>query len=533
MKNLIVTIWIEKESTKSMEAMSNFLDRLIQNKADYAEKIGVDFLCLREMSNDLNEDSFTSVNLWKHKMMIEKSKEYDNILYCDMDVVFDTDENIFDLDMKYVYAKNSDWSSDPRRKQRSKVSPWNKKKIASELLGKEVKSVFNTGMILISAENIRKMNFMEEFEKVKHIEYPNNEAIFSYLLEKNEIPHKDFGYWNHVVAHSAQPFEVSEVKKFKSYHFINKNFPSFFEKKKKLIFSMHIEIPKERLDFADEWKDDKQKEKDFKKANETKQNFLKYNDRLIENKQKYADAIGAEFIHVTENEEYEEFRKRCLATVPSMSEYNIINFFKLWLFEIFFRDYDEILYLDHDVFCVDEVDFFYYHDLDSAYVCSPENMEDLWKEMVGWIDAAAAIHYRSPMAKMLNAMSMAEMMGEFDIEKISFNTGIIGFGKNIWQQFGFFEEFEEDLKLMTELIEGDNGDHPLIQKCFGYDNETLFTYKFHMKQEIPLTRINHRDWHMKLHGIQNGQKDLLLNSKENDVHFCHLINKRFDWCFDD
>ena len=45
--------------------------------------------------------------------------------------------------------------------------------------------------------------------------------------------------------------------------------------------------------------------------------------------------------------------------VPDMSEYDVVNFYKIWCMEELVKDeYDNALYLDFDVVCNTEVSFF-------------------------------------------------------------------------------------------------------------------------------------------------------------------------------
>ena len=79
--------------------VEEYFDKLVENKKDYSKKIGVDFKFFHnEMKNffDLNETDFTLVNLYKHHLFSELSKEYDEVMYVDMDVVFNTDLNVFE-----------------------------------------------------------------------------------------------------------------------------------------------------------------------------------------------------------------------------------------------------------------------------------------------------------------------------------------------------------------------------------------------------------------------------------------------------
>ena len=70
--------------------VAEYFDRLVENKKEYAEKIGADFKFFHntmETSELKNENDFTNVNLYKHYLFAQLAEEYDEVMYVDMDVV--------------------------------------------------------------------------------------------------------------------------------------------------------------------------------------------------------------------------------------------------------------------------------------------------------------------------------------------------------------------------------------------------------------------------------------------------------------
>jgi len=74
--------------------ISEYFDRLIQNKKDYAEKIGVDWIFYHNQMDDMDigDNEFTKANLYKHVLFAQLAEKYDEVMYVDMDVIFNTNE---------------------------------------------------------------------------------------------------------------------------------------------------------------------------------------------------------------------------------------------------------------------------------------------------------------------------------------------------------------------------------------------------------------------------------------------------------
>lgn len=238
------------------------------------------------------------------------------------------------------------------------------------------------------------------------------------------------------------------------------------------------------------------------------QNKRKFNDNyqwLLDRHKQYADMIGVEYKHFEYDNQYVEFSKQF---GPEISEYNIINFYKMHL--LYNLDYDEILYLDLDVIPVTDKNFFEVWDLSKGIAI----MSDDWSER-DWDRERHSV--RSPLAKYWNARAM---LGQ--VQPV-FNTGIIGANQKHLRELGYFDEFKETIDLMTELINDDFWPDD-IRNLFGYDNETVFAYKFFSKK-LKYQNLYETGWHYSM----NKWSYISSNAK-----FIHCINKDFDyvrnWC---
>ena len=208
------------------------------------------------------------------------------------------------------------------------------------------------------------------------------------------------------------------------------------------------------------------------------ENQKKFNNNyqwLLEKQMAYADTIGVEYKHFTYDDDYIEFSKQF---GPEISEYNIINFYKLHL--LYTLDYEEILYLDLDVIPVTNENFFEVWDLSKGIAIMSED----------WFckDRHRQHHtIRSPLAKYWNARAM---LGE--IYPV-FNTGIIGANKKSLDELDYFGNFEKTIDFMTDLINDEFWPDD-IRNLFGYDNETIFAYKL-FGQGLKYQNLYETGWH--------------------------------------
>jgi hypothetical protein len=126
---------------------------------------------------------------------------------------------------------------------------------------------------------------------------------------------------------------------------------------------------------------------------------------------------------------------------------------------------------------------------------------------------------RSPTAKYFNAQAMLIETGHSPVNDV-INTGIIGINKEHLNQLSYFKNFREDLDLMSELR--DDKSYDLFPKnivdIFGYDNETLFSYK------LKSNNVNVQWLDNKWHNFYDLEYYI-----PKDTKLIHVINKRFEY----
>ena len=110
--------------------------------------------------------------------------------------------------------------------------------------------------------------------------------------------------------------------------------------KDKLVYSLYIDIPESDIDEQPSYAWD-----NVNKSIRTKLQFKKYGDRLKEGHLRYAENIGADYLLFGVDKEYQEFYDWLAKLQPRMSHYDILNFWKLWLFVELAKEYEKVLYL--------------------------------------------------------------------------------------------------------------------------------------------------------------------------------------------
>lgn len=537
MKRIIYSVWFDL----GVKNFSEYHERLIQNKQEYANHIDVDWL-LCDDRDELEyfkkeyciEDTYVALNNFKLFKFEELTKEYDEVLYLDLDVIVNTKENFFesvDLSNK-IFCKTKDdedwWKYQPTSSGYGYIhtSPAVKYVINTKLCGEKL-HIMNTGVLAGSSKVIKKLDFTKYFTEAtkliaetdfgnewNNLITPNNESILSYALHKSGVKFFWEDEW-HEMREDPKPLPVNA----KFIHYLNKCFWEFYKDKTYCIYSLYVDIPDDRLDNSGSYPGDT-----IDKSLRTKMKMNEYYDRLLDNHKRYAETIGAKYIHFKYDEKYEKYKEELQIKYPNMSDYNVVNFYKIWLLDELSKEYDFVLYLDFDVVCKTEANFFESCNLqESIYVFYEDTKRQANREKAH----ASSINFRSPTAKYWNSQALCIEYGLKPIDDV-YNTGIVGASKQQMEKLDYFGDFDELIQTMEDLQEYSMYP-PIIQDCFGYDNETVFGFK-KVLNDVSTTLITSggfNNWHCRV-------TDEFYNKKEevpND-NFLHFINKKFEWYFD-
>jgi hypothetical protein len=573
MKRIIFTVYddlkLQEHSNvdldiSAQEQVAEYMNRLVDNKKQYAESCNVDFKFFHNTMGDRNlgktDIAFTNSNLYKHQLMAELAEQYDQVMYIDMDVVFNTADNIFDeIDLSNGIAVK-DQDSEIQSKSYSEAlklsfgmrNPTLKYYITKDLLGGKNNHVINTGIMIGNSSDIKKLKFIKRLPAIvkriaklkdksiqdgklnwmRHFFYPNNESIFSYILEKHKIPYQILDdTW-----HDIRDDQIVDRPYGKVIHFINKQFHAFFKDKTKVVYSLYIRI--EDVNFDDSGS--VAGEPDVSKPKRTQQKMDHYYDQLIADKKRYAKSIGAEFIMFERDSMYKDFLKK----YSNMSEYDTINLYKIFLLEKLADEYDLILYLDFDVHCRRDIDIFNTINCTNFLRCNYNTTSDLNINNTLLYFSTFDKDFRNPESKYWNTHALLNEC-DLDISEAQvFNTGIIAASSDMIKSLDFFGDLEDIVEMMTELKEDEASMYPpKIQKVFGYDNETIFAFKI-IANKVNYKNLDDKIWHYKHYGgagISSRIEDQVKISirkeaykgamTDNDPVFVHFISKQLELAY--
>lgn len=287
---------------------------------------------------------------------------------------------------------------------------------------------------------------------------------------------------------------------------------------KKVVYSIFVNIPENKLDNPGWFENGVQVK--TAKSFETKLALLNNYNKIVDRHKKYAKSIGADYYLYEGDKEYTDFVATFEKNYPKVSHYDIVNFYKHWTMLNVAAVYDAVCYLDFDVIPNTTDNIFEAHDIQNKFGCAHSNALADWGKRVAPKDYNTCI--RNPATKYWNAYAMLLEEG-YKPDNNVFNTGIMISSSEVIKKLGYFQNFRENLNLMTRLKTEEDSMYPYnIQRVFGYDNETLFSYLVHSK-EIPIEYLNGA-WHY------------IVDEKKKDVKMCdpaakmyHCINKKMEW----
>ena len=281
----------------------------------------------------------------------------------------------------------------------------------------------------------------------------------------------------------------------------------------KIIFSIYIKIPKESWDITTQGYSGDPLSKSERSFN----SYEKYNKELIENKKNYAEKCGSEFILFGHDDEYLNFSSKMREIIPTITEYNIINFYKFDRLEFLSRTFDEILFLDFDVVVNTSTSFFDTHNLSNKFYVASSKIDI--KSLSDFNTIQYNLDFRSPAAKMLNSILLCHEYDHYVVNIPPYNTGIMGCSPDTINQLDYFGNFSEIMETMSQITQ--DTQMPKHLSCgMGWDNESVFGFKSSITK-LPMCDLE-KGWHFIISGTCQ---------PDNPGNFLHYINKRFDWYF--
>ena len=226
------------------QQFTEWYDQIYHIQENYAKICGADYQVF-ETSNT----NYVNLQMEKILKTEELTKQYDEVLYLDFDVLPATKVNFFekwDLDSACAYEIRTVLSDNQIKtrifyKEFSEMDMYAKscQKISMLLLdditGRE--SCINTGILGMNKKSAKAVDFTNridycysKFEEAKidnvypedisSVWEPNNEVFFSYLIERFDIPFTNIGLpWNFILDHKVKDVGAGQI-----YHVVNKDF---------------------------------------------------------------------------------------------------------------------------------------------------------------------------------------------------------------------------------------------------------------------------------------------------------------------
>ena len=231
--------------------------------------------------------------------------------------------------------------------------------------------------------------------------------------------------------------------------------------------------------------------------------FAKYKDNLELAQKEYAHKIGCD---------YELFS-------ADNSNYDLLQFDKIFKIEEMLDHYDEVLYIDFDVIPNTDDNFFEVHDMSKicahSFARTPYPI-DKWLKYKMYDQQAVYIK-----ACCKNAMAAVGHGGINDDKVI--NTGVIGMNRANRDLLAFSDELPEMDEIYQDATEFDILYNEDIRSTWIRNNETYFTYLINAKK-VPFHDIG-KPWNRLI--------DKYTPTVPSDAKFIHMINKEFEQVFTD
>ena len=256
----------------------------------------------------------------------------------------------------------------------------------------------------------------------------------------------------------------------------------------------------------------------------TKNQLKKHYDRLVEVKKQYAKNCNAEFRIYGNDTFYQKFKNKFQGF-----EFDLINLYKIHVWEQLGKDYENVLYLDLDVIPNTTENFFETFDMNKICVYAPNaTKENVWTNSM-LKNYKKNIHdYEYLMSKTdkyneyVKAMCKRAMLAIDNILETDHyiaNTAILGANKNAIEKLKYTKRLNE-LNNTLELAKNEKFFGNNITSNFFANNEIFFHYLLD-KYNISWYNIP-REWH-----TYYMKKDIIDDGVKN-VKMIHLINKRFE-----
>lgn len=278
---------------------------------------------------------------------------------------------------------------------------------------------------------------------------------------------------------------------------------------KQIIYSIYIENKETNLS---------------KKHKFTKKQLDIHLIRLLKNHKEYSKKCNADYKVFVDDVYYKEFKSKY-----GGYEFDLINLYKIHLFEKLSKEYDNVLYLDLDVIPNTKENFFKTFDMNKICVHAPNATIDIWSKedkeryKKGKINFEKVISHKDKYDMYIKALckkSMLALDNNFDTDYLICNTAILGGNTNVINKLKFTERLNEMIvvlnKAKEEKLFGEE-----VSKLFFANNEVFVHYLLD-KYSIEWFNLP-KEWHTYV--MRRSDK---ITKELRSAKMIHLINKEFD-----
>ena len=255
----------------------------------------------------------------------------------------------------------------------------------------------------------------------------------------------------------------------------------------------------------------------------TKLQFEKHLVKLIDVKKEYAKNCNAEFRLYENDTTYDRFRKKY-----DGFEFDIINLYKIYLWEKLGKEYDNVLYLDLDVIPNTTENFFETFDMNNICVYAPNATIDTWSQKdkknykTGKVTWETIVSHKDKYSEYVKAMCKKAMLvvnSDIDTNYLIANTAILGGNSNAISQLKYTERLK-DMIIVLNKAKDEKFFGEVVSNLFFANNEVFIHY---LLDRYKLNWFNlPKEWHTYLM-----KKDEVTTEVKN-AKMIHLINKKFE-----
>lgn len=255
----------------------------------------------------------------------------------------------------------------------------------------------------------------------------------------------------------------------------------------------------------------------------TKAQLEKHFDRLIDVKKEYAKHCNAKFVLYENDNQYQKFRKKYEGL-----EFDVINLYKIYLWEKLGKQYDNVLYLDLDVIPNTTQSFFKTFDMNKICVYAPNATIKTWTKKEqnsykrGEVNFEKIISYKDKYSEYIKALCKKAMLAtdnKLDTNYLIANTAVLGANSNAISKLKFTDRLKDMIHTLN-IAKEEKLFGKAVSKLFFVNNEIFFHYLLD-KDNIAWFNLP-KEWHTYI------MKNDKITSDLKSVKMIHLINKRFE-----